>query len=45
MKIHITQSSKELLEAVGGYVFEFRGYQDVKVNNKKILVVSQNINL
>ncbi|KAF2352913.1 hem NO binding associated [Trinorchestia longiramus] len=30
MKVHITQSSKELLEAVGGYVFEFRGYQEVK---------------
>lgn len=32
MKVHISQVSKELLEEIGGYTFEFRGYQDVKVS-------------
>ncbi|XP_069158737.1 LOW QUALITY PROTEIN: uncharacterized protein [Procambarus clarkii] len=30
MKVHISLSTKELLEKVGGYTCEFRGYQEVK---------------
>ncbi|XP_069948440.1 uncharacterized protein [Cherax quadricarinatus] len=30
MKIHISQTTKELLDKVGGYTCEFRGYQEVK---------------
>ncbi|KAK7080509.1 hypothetical protein SK128_016361 [Halocaridina rubra] len=30
MKVHISQTTKEILEIVGGYSFEFRGYQEVK---------------
>ncbi|XP_076048414.1 uncharacterized protein LOC143029595 [Oratosquilla oratoria] len=30
MKVHVSQDTKELLEKIGGYTFEFRGYQDIK---------------
>ncbi|KAK4291085.1 hypothetical protein Pmani_036066 [Petrolisthes manimaculis] len=30
MKVHISQSTKEILDQLGGYTYEFRGYQDVK---------------
>ncbi|XP_066972570.1 uncharacterized protein [Macrobrachium rosenbergii] len=30
MKVHISQTTKEILEIIGGYSFEFRGYQEVK---------------
>ncbi|XP_050688216.1 uncharacterized protein LOC126981318 [Eriocheir sinensis] len=30
MKVHLSQATKEILDQVGGYTCEFRGYQEVK---------------
>ncbi|XP_042214992.1 uncharacterized protein LOC121861389 isoform X1 [Homarus americanus] len=32
MKVHVSQSTKEILDQLGGYTCEFRGYQEVKVS-------------
>lgn len=39
MKVNISQMSKELLEQIGGFSFEFHGYQEVKVRGNKFLVL------
>ena len=42
MKIHLSQSTQESLETVGGYDIECRGEIEVKVRLSKILYIITN---
>lgn len=43
MKIHISQSTKDILDLIGGYTTEQRGSIDIKVSIKKKTFKSQQL--